>query len=199
LSAYLSFKRNPPMSQWIQHVSDYHRISTKGGTYFFTLVTYRRLPIFHEIKNIELLRRCFQSTMSSHPFRIDAIVILPDHLHTVWTLPENESDYSTRWRLIKSQFSHNCDYAKLEDFEYSRLRKKEKSIWQRRFWEHLIRDEEDFIRHCDYIHFNPVKHGLVSSPIEWKYSSLSRFIEKGLYPENWGCNVDKELLKMELE
>ena len=138
-------------------------------------------------------------TRAAHPFRVDAIVILPDHLHTIWTLPDSDPDFSTRWKRIKASFSRNYPGCIIEDISESMHRKKEKGIWQRRFWEHVICDQADYNRHCDYIHYNPVKHGLVNSPLEWKYSSFRKFVEKGLYGQDWGRSVIKELLEMDLE
>lgn len=180
-------------------MSDYRRVFLKGGTFFFTVVTYQRFPIFVEESSINLLGQCFQTVMTTHPFTIDAIVILPDHLHTIWTLPDGESDYSTRWKLIKGAFSRFYSGLKVKDVSESMIVKNEKGIWQRRFWEHAIRDEEDYNRHCDYIHYNPVKHGLVSSPIDWKHSSFKDFVQEGIYPVNWGYNVEKELKGMDFE
>lgn len=137
--------------------------------------------------------------MITHHFRIDAIVVLPDHLHTIWTLPINESDFSIRWKIIKGTFSQYYSGFKIQDVPESMLRKNEKGIWQRRFWEHAIRDEEDFNRHRDYIHFNPVKHGLVNTPLEWEHSSFKNFVRKGLYPVDWGRQVGKELVEMNFE
>ncbi|MBI2909518.1 MAG: transposase [Chloroflexi bacterium] len=165
---------------------DYRRSLSKGGTFFFTVVTYRRHPVFKAEVNVELLRQSFKKTIAAHPFAIDAIVILPDHLHTLWTLPDHDSDYSTRWRLIKSAFSRHYTGSAAGGVSESMLGKSEKGIWQRRFWEHLIWDDTDFGRHCDYIHYNPVKHGIVASPIEWKYSSFRSFVERGFYATNWG-------------
>ena len=178
---------------------DYRRAYLKGGTFFFTVVCYRRQPIFKEETAIDLLWQCFQTTMATYAFRIDAIVILPDHLHTIWTLPNNDPDFSTRWKLIKATFSRHYQGHIIEDISESMRRKKEKGVWQRRFWEHLIRDQTDFNRHCDYIHYNPVRHGLVNSPLEWKHSSFRKFVEKGLYRQDWGQLPEKELLEMNLE
>ena len=175
-------------------MSNYRRSFLKGCTFFFTVVTFKRYPIFEHESSIVLLRTCIKSTMIKYPFRIDAIVILPDHLHTIWTLPDGESDFSTRWKLIKSTFSHQYTGAKAEIDSASINRKHEKGIWQRRFWEHQIRDQEDFNRHCDYIYFNPVKHGMVVSPAEWEYSSFKSYAAKGFYPEDWAPDV-KSILK----
>jgi putative transposase len=124
--------------------------------------------------------------MANHPFKIEAIVILPDHLHCLWTLPAGDADFSTRWRLIKSYFSHHCATTYQGRVSVSRQRQQEKAVWQRRFWEHQIRDETDFIRHVEYIHYNPVKHGLVKAPIEWEYSSFRYYIRTGRYSADWG-------------
>jgi putative transposase len=124
--------------------------------------------------NVELLREAFRSIRDRHPFTIEAFVLLPDHLHCIWTLPQGDCDFSTRWRLIKSQFTRNCMVGDRLPVSASRSSKGEQPIWQRRFWEHLIRNDEDFRRHVDYIHYNPVKHGLVRNASEWPYSSFGR-------------------------
>jgi len=141
----------------------YRRAKVKGVTYFFTVVTEKRQKILCLPKNVSLLRSAFHYVMQKHPFIIDAIVILPNHLHCIWTLPENDHDYSTRWRLIKSYFSRNRETILPENISISRQKKQQRAIWQYRFWEHLIRDEIDFQNHVEYIHYNPVKHGLVTA------------------------------------
>ncbi len=153
---------------------DYRRLYVAGGTYFFTQVTFHRKPIFHQETAIDVLRQAFRYTMDRHPFTIVASVILPDHLHFLWTLPSDEQNYSTCWRLIKSQFTRN--YAGSDH---------QPPFWQRRFWEHLIRDEEDFANHVNYIHFNPVKHRMVDSPEKWAHSSFKNFVEDGFYSPEW--------------
>jgi len=178
---------------------DYNRNFLKGGTFFFTVVTYKRYPIFSEESYISLLDDCFKSVMEIHPFKIEAKVILPNHLHTIWTLPDEDSDFSTRWKQIKGLFSQLYSGKMLSDISRSMKSKGEKGIWQRRFWEHTIRNQVDFNKHCDYIHYNPVKHGLASSPSEWKYSSFIEFAARGLYTTDWGTGVDKGLLEMNLE
>ncbi|HEX9897130.1 MAG TPA: transposase [Dehalococcoidales bacterium] len=180
-------------------MSNYRRAFLKGGTFFFTVVTYMRYPIFDEETSVRLLGNCFKSIMKTHPFRIDAIVIMPDHLHTIWTLPDEDSDFSTRWKQIKGTFSRHYSGNKSRDITGSIISKSEKGIWQRRFWEHVIRNQEDFNKHCDYIHYNPVKHGLVNSPLEWKLSSFRKFVEKRLYQSDWGKEVGKDLIEMDLE
>ncbi|MDS4029216.1 MAG: transposase [Candidatus Contendobacter sp.] len=160
----------------------YRRYRVSGGTYFFTVNLAerdRRLLTEH----IGTLRDAFRRVRAAHPFRIEAIVVLPDHLHTLWTLPAGDHDFSLRWRQLKSAFSRAMETE--EHLSASRARKRERGIWQRRFWEHAIRDEEDFSRHVDYIHYNPVKHGHVKSVVEWPYSSFHRHVGGGVYPADW--------------
>jgi len=162
----------------------YQRLRIDGGCYFFTVNLAQRegnLLILH----IESLREAFRQTRQDHPFDINAIVILPEHLHCIWQLPEADSDYSTRWRLIKSRFS--MAMPKTERISNSRIGKGERGIWQRRYWEHAIRDERDLQNHVDYIHYNPVKHGLVSQVNDWPYSSFHQWVKRGHYQENWGA------------
>jgi REP-associated tyrosine transposase len=175
----------------------YRRARVEGGTYFFTVVTFNRIKIFNRFENIELLRQAFRKTIKRHPFKIDAFVLLPDHLHCIWTLPQGDADFSTRWRLIKSYFSRQVRVGWVEErnptkttSSTSRLRKSENPIWQRRFWEHLIRNQEDLLRHVEYIHYNPVKHGLTRAPVDWMYSSFHRYIDKGIYDAKWGAGVE---------
>ncbi|MGA7875578.1 MAG: transposase [Desulfoferrobacter sp.] len=166
----------------------YRRAKIEGGTYFFTLVTYGRAKLFSYPENIDLLKRAFLEVMTRHPFTIDAFVVLPDHLHCIWTLPETDRDFSKRWRQIKSSFSRRCKSEFKPPITPSKLRKKEQAVWQRRFWEHVIRDERDFTRHVEYIHYNPVKHGLVQAPGDWKYPSFHRYVRRGVYDLRWGSN-----------
>jgi putative transposase len=128
--------------------------------------------------------------MERHPFKIDAFVLLPDHLHCIWTLPHEDRDFSKRWRLIKSDFSRQCVAKHKTTPSASRLRKKEQAIWQRRFWEHQIRKETDFINHVEYIHYNPVKHRLVQAPKDWEYSSFHRYVREGIYDVEWGARKE---------
>ena len=123
-----------------------------------------------------------------HPFRLDAIVVLPEHIHAMWTLPQGDSDYAIRWMLIKSAFSRQLP--KTEPHNSSKKKKRERGIWQRRYWEHLIRNEHDYERHVDYIHFNPVKHGHVEHASDWQYSSIHRFICEGLIDRSWGSQTE---------
>jgi len=169
---------------------EYRRVRIKGGTYFFTVITYRKRKIFRDPENIELLRNAFRRVLKLYPFKIDAFILMPDHLHCIWTLPQGDSDYPTRWRLIKTLFTKNCkDRYKLPP-STSRAKKKEQAIWHRRYWEHLIRDQEDFRKHVEYIHYDPVKHGWARIPLEWKYSSFHRYVRNGLYDESWGAGME---------
>jgi putative transposase len=164
----------------------YRRVRASGGTFFFTVVTHNRRKFLCLPENISLLRQSFRHVIANHPFKIEAIVVLPDHLHCLWTLPSDDEDYSTRWRLIKSYFSRNCDLAYQAPVSTSRKRQQEKAVWQRRFWEHQIRDSDDFIRHVEYIHYNPVRHGLAHAPIDWKFSTFRWYVRIGEYPADWG-------------
>ncbi len=165
----------------------YRRNVVAGGTYFFTVnLADRRGSLLTD--NIDLLRTAFRATRLRHPFTIEAIAVLPDHLHAIWTLPEGDGDFATRWRLIKTMFSRGLPRA--EAVSASRLRKHERAIWQRRYWEHSIRDDDDFARHIDYIHFNPVKHGHVQRVQDWPFSSFHRMIRLGLYPAEWADESD---------
>ncbi|MEG3967025.1 transposase [Microcoleus sp. T2B6] len=167
----------------------YRRLKTPGATYFFTIVTYQRQRLFSDPEMVELLRAAFRNVIGGFPFTIDAIVVLPDHLHCIWTLPDQDANFSTRWRSIKNYFSRNCPEQYKQTRSVSRLKKGEQAIWQRRFWEHQIRDEVDLANHVDYIHYNPVKHGLVAAPRDWEYSSFHRYVQDGSYSRDWGANV----------
>ncbi len=154
-----------------------------GGSYFFTVNLFnRRLSLLTD--HIQLLRQAFADIQQTLPFHIDAIVILPDHLHTIMTLPVGNSDYSTRWNQIKGAFSKAIPSG--ESVSRSRVRKRERAIWQRRFWEHTLKDDDDFNNHVDYIHFNPVKHGYVGRPIDWPFSSIHRYVKDGTLTPDWG-------------
>jgi len=178
-------------------MANYRRLYAKGGTYFFTVVTQERRPIFSKEDSVKNLRESFETVMEKRPFTVDAVVVLPDHIHCIWSLPNNESDFSTRWKEIKYRFSINSR----ESFPPtdSMRKKKEKGLWQRRFWEHLIRDQDDFNRHVDYIHYNPVKHGLVKRPMDWPHGSFHRFVERGVYEEDWGSIPPEHIKNMDLD
>jgi putative transposase len=165
----------------------YRRARIKGGIYFFTVVTHRRQGFLCVPENVSLLRDAFRYVLQRHPFKIDAFVLLTDHLHCIWTLPPDDDDFSTRWRLVKSTFTRKCNPIYRDSPSSSRRRKNEQAIWQRRFWEHRIRDEKDLIQHVEYIHYNPVKHGLVKTPKDWEYSSFHRHVREGIYEQDWGA------------
>jgi putative transposase len=163
-------------------MTGYRRNLIPGGSFFFTVnLAERRLRLLTEY--IDELRAAFRYTRSRHPFAIDAIVVLPDHLHAIWTLPEGNADFATRWRLIKAAFSRGLPRG--ERISASRVAKSERGLWQRRYWEHTLRDDRDFARHMDYVHFNPVKHGYVSRVADWPYSSFHRMVKLGMYPKDW--------------
>ena len=167
----------------------YRRNFVPGGCFFFTVnLAERKLSLLTE--HVDLLRAAFRETHRRHPFAIEAIVILPDHLHTVWTLPEGDADFATRWQLIKSAFSRRLPSN--ERISQSRSAKGERGIWQRRYWEHAIRDENDFVRHVDYVHINPVKHGLVDRVRDWAASSFHRHVELGNYPADWAGDLSDD-------
>ncbi len=168
-------------------MSDYRRYFVPGGTYFFTLVTERRARLFASADARRLLgsvmRRCFLR----YPVRVIAIVLLPNHLHTLWTLPEGDDRYSLRWRWIKREFTRG--WLALGGTEQlrstARVTEGRRGVWQRRFWEHTIRDETDLESHFDYIHYNPAKHGLVPRPRDWPWSTFLRWVRDGHYAIDW--------------
>ena len=170
-------------------MSRYRRANTPGATYFFTVVTYRRRWFLTEEQPRRWLREAIATTRRDHPFGIDAWVLMPDHLHCIWTLPAGDGDFSTRWALIKSRFTRFAKphLHRPEWVTASKRRHREGTVWQRRFWEHQIRDERDFTAHVDYIHFNPVKHGLVEQVSDWPYSTFHRYVERGIYGREWGA------------
>ncbi len=161
----------------------YRRNFLKNGVYFFT-VTLKNRKAHYLVEYIDHLRLSIRQTQQKYPFFIYAVVILPDHLHMIWRLPENDMDYPVRWRSIKSLFTRAL--VKEGVASIYKNAKGRYNIWQNRYWEHTIRDEGDLEAHTNYIHYNPVKHGLVSDPVLWPYSSLHRFIKQGLVPSDWG-------------
>ena len=165
----------------------YRRAKTPGGTYFFTVnLAERKRTLL--VDYIDDLRTVVKKVQTAHPFHIDAMVVLPDYLHAMWTLAEGDADYPMRWSLIKAGFSRRIPNG--ERRNPSRMAKGERGIWQRRYWEHLIRDDRDFERHADYIHDNPVKHGYVPRIRDWPYSSFHRYVRNGMYREDWGGGGD---------
>ncbi|MFZ0424561.1 MAG: transposase [Xanthobacteraceae bacterium] len=172
-------------------MTNYRRNFLSGGSFFFTVnLAERRLRLLTD--HIDLLRQAFRDVRRRHPFDIEAIVVLPDHLHAVWTLAEGDADFALRWRLIKTIFSRGLPAS--ERISASRAGKAERGIWQRRYWEHTLRDEGDFARHVDYIHFNPVKHGHVTRVKDWPYSSFHRMVKLGIYPDDWTGDIANNAL-----
>ena len=205
---------------------NYRRADMPGATYFFTLVSHRRRPILCDDAIRLALREAITTVQNKHAFDIDAWVLLPDHLHCIWTLPENDHAYSVRWSMIKrlvtqavgAHYKNDTDHGahgapyegarqdgrvRHAHHEYpelihpdnrvhhphvsaSRLRRREGNIWQRRFWEHRVRDQADLNRCIDYLHWNPVKHQLVSRVADWPFSTFHRYVRNGIYPEDWG-------------
>lgn len=166
---------------------DYRRAWSPGGTWFFTLNLLQRNGNDLLIRHIDLLRATVYMVRLKHPFAIHGWVVLPEHMHCIISLPGNETDFALRWRLIKSGFSKQ-----IPPTEYRspvRSQRGERGIWQRRYWEHLIRDEADYAAHIDYIHINPVKHGLVGQVVDWPYSTLHRYVEQGVYPRDWAGSM----------
>jgi putative transposase len=172
-------------------MSRYRRSNTPGASYFFTVVSYRRRPILCEAPVRVALRHAILEVRARRPFSIDAWVLLPDHLHCLWTLPPGDADFSTRWSLIKRRVSILCGrhYRRAEWLTASKKKHRESTLRQRRYWEHQIRNDVDFARHVDYIHYNPVKHGHSRTPQEWPYSTLHRYVETGLIPADWAAHV----------
>jgi putative transposase len=164
-------------------MSRYRRAGLDGGTFFFTATLADRSGDL-STSEIDRFRSVYRTVTMRYPFETIAICILPDHLHAIWSLPENDRDFAMRWMLIKSGFSRGLPAA--ADRSSSKLAKREKGIWQRRYWEHAIRDDRDLERHVEYTHYNPVKHGLVSHVQDWPHSSFHRFVERGLLPSDWG-------------
>ena len=169
-------------------MTNYRRNFVPGGSFFFTVnLAERRLRLLTE--RIDRLRAAFRMARKAHPFAVDAIVILPDHLHCLWTLPQGDSQFSKRWSAVKRFFTGSFVARAGREVvrSASKKRRGERGVWQRRFWEHVIRDEGDFERHVDYIHFNPVKHGYTECPHAWAYSSFRRWVSAGAYDPTWLC------------
>ena len=170
---------------------EYRRAWHPGGTYFFTVNLLRRHGNDLLIRHIDSLRKTVRSVQTRHVFRIHGWVVLPEHLHCVIELPGNDADFATRWRLIKMGFSKALP--RTEHLSEVRARRGERGIWQRRYWEHLIRDEADFRAHMDYVHINPMKHGLVKCVADWPYSTFHRLVGLGVYPADWSGGDEGKL------
>jgi putative transposase len=161
----------------------YRRARVPGGTYFFTVNLADRRTDFL-VRYIDDLRESLDKVKKAHPFALLSMAVMPEHLHSIWRLPEGDADYPARWGLIKAGFSRRLNAT--EHVRLSRKTKRERGIWQRRYWEHQIRDDADLARHIDYIHYNPVKHGLVERPVDWPHSTLHAYIKRGIVSADWG-------------
>ena len=164
-------------------MSNYRRAPVAGATYFFTLTLADRRSDWL-VSHIEALRAAYLRARDLHPFHTIAICVMPDHLHAIWQLPQDDADFALRWRMIKSGFSRQ--FVANPGRSASKVGRREKGIWQRRYWEHQIRDDADLQRHVDYIHYNPVKHGHVEQVRDWPYSSFHRYVVSDHYPADWG-------------
>ena len=170
-------------------MSQYRRLYVEGATVFLTLVTYQRFPIFAKSANVVVLRKAIAKVHQEKPFTIWAAVVLPDHIHFLWQLPADDANYSQRVSRLKVLVTRSLrgQESLPKKISTSRQKHRESNVWQRRFWEHTIKDEEDLHHHLDYIHYNPVKHQLVSCPHQWEYSSFQRWVERGQYSIDWAC------------
>ena len=170
---------------------NYKRIYEQGYSYFITIVTHKRNPVL--TKNISLLKAAFKQAKTKYAFIIEAVVVLPDHIHMIIT-PQDAREYPKIIRSIKEYFSKRCDPSFYSHLTQSPSREKRgnKPVWQKRYYEHTIRDEKDFKTRLDYIHYNPVKHGFVQRAKDWKYSSFDKFVKKGWYDENW-CDFSEDV------
>ena len=171
---------------------DYRRWRIPGGSYYFTVVTAGRRPILTTDLGRQCLHEALEEVKAEKPFEIFATVLLPDHLHSVWNLPAGDADFSSRWGDVKTAFTKKYLSNGGEEIPISKSRraKGERGIWQRRFWEHFVRNDDDLKRCVDYIHGNPLKHGYVSTVKDWRWSSFQRFVQAGEYSENWGTNIE---------
>lgn len=166
-------------------MATFRRSVVPGATYFFTVNTHQRRKVLTEPPFYSALKSALQQVKAERPFTIDAFVLLPDHLHCIWTLPPDDGNYALRWNLIKRLVSQATRDDIAPALSASRRKRRESGLWQRRFWEHQIRDDLDFARHVDYIHVNPMKHGYVQRVSDWPYSSFHRYVRDGIYPHDW--------------
>ena len=172
---------------------DYRRAFVPGGTFFFTVVTYRRQPWLVDADAREALHDAIARCPATRPFVVDAWVLMPDHLHAVWTLPPGDTDYSTRWSQIKRTVSVLLAHRKRDDWiNDSKRTHRESTLWQRRFYEHTVRDDADFARCVDYVHSNPVKHGHVNRVVDWPWSTFHRDVKRGIYPADWMADTSED-------
>ncbi len=175
-----------------EKMPEYRWADLAGGTYFFTVVTYRRQRFLCDDDVRTALRDGINKTRERYPLAIDAWVLLPDHLHCIWKLPDGDADFGSRWAAIKRYVSKNCPRLKrVDQLNESKRKRKESTVWQRRFWEHMIRDERDYEMHTNYIHYNPVRHGIVKHVKDWPYSTFHRYVGNNIYPPDWGGMIDE--------
>ena len=168
-------------------MATFRRSVVPGATYFFTVNTNQRLKILTNSPFSLALKNALGQVNAEHPFTTEAFVLLPDHLHCIWTLPPDDANYALRWNLVKRIVSQATRHLVEPTISHSHQQRRELGLWQRRFWEHQIRDERDLLRHVEYIHWNPVKHGYVARVRDWPYSSFPRYVKQGLYPLDWAC------------
>ncbi len=167
----------------------YRRSTVPGASYFFTLITHQRKQLFSDQTNVNRWQAAVTKVQLTRPFAVEAEVVMPDDLHMIWTLPETDADYATRIRLVKTAFTKEFPTtAGGGTLSASRASKGERDVWQRRYWEHLIRDEKDFKAHLDYIHINPVKHRLVARPGDWPHSTFGIWLAREAYEPWWGAD-----------
>lgn len=174
---------------------NYRRNFQPGGTYFFTLVTLNRHPLFNDDAAYRLFRQVVREIKDERPFQIAAWVVLHDHMHMIWVLPHGDADYSGRWSKIKSQFTRRWleRGGHEQPISAGKRRDDRRGIWQPKFYEHTVRDEDDYIDHIEYVHYNPVKHGYVKHPIDWHCSSFHEYVRRGWYPRDWCSGSDTVL------
>lgn len=173
---------------------NYRRAKFQGGYYFFTVVTYKRKKLFNDEKARNILREAFTQMKIRYDYETIALCLLPEHLHCIWKLPDGDCDFSIRWAYVKGQFSRKFRQQAVQKLpvNHSRIRKGELQIWQRRFWEHYIRDEKDLQRHVDYIHYNPMKHGLVKDVSLWPWSTYHKYVIDGMYQDDCDINIKRQ-------
>ncbi len=171
----------------------YRRSIVPGGTFFFTVVTFDRMPFLTEPIARQCLHAAWKQTTYAYPFKTDAVCLLPDHIHCIWTLPNGDSEFSIRWKMIKSLFTRSWLQNDGREGHRNIVRKKhrEAAVWQRRYWEHVIQDDNDLSKHFDYIHYNPVKHGFVNHPARWPWSTFHKYVRTGWYDPDWGDTLSE--------
>ena len=176
------------LNLFVTPMPNFRRSILPGGTFFFTVVAEQRARILCGEHARKILGETLRECRVQWSFQIDAFVLLPDHLHALWTLPAGDADYSKRWAWIKKEFSKSwlSIGGSEQEVGSSRTRRRRRGVWQRGFWEHTIKDEKDYARHFDYIHWNPVKHGLVEAVCDWPFSTFHRWVRQGVYSRGWG-------------